>query len=572
MLHAMRLPRPRRILARPLRLPHLVPRRTRPGDPRVFSLDAQRQDVIARVVEMVADACADEELALTLNATAHLEVRRLERQRDEEAAAALDGWRAVMRRIGHAARNEQRELLRQVVTRMTRDVAGSFDPRVYWVAQRLVPRLVAGVMKPRALVADLLGPGRDELRRIVAVRGCVDELHHLARRGTLILVPTHVSNLDSLAIGEALSAEGLPPVVYGAGKNLFSNPIVSFFMHNLGAYRVDRRIEAPLYKDVLKAYSTVMLETGHHSLFFPGGTRSRSGRVERRLKLGLVGTAHQAFARSCMRGRPQRMFVVPVTINYELVLEAETLIEDFLQERGQARYIIDDDEFSRIDRWYAFFSSLGEYEGACVLDFGPPMDPFGNPVDERGDSHAPGGRVLDPTAYVGRAGHPGIDPRRDAGYARALGRRLVDVYRRQTVVMATQLVAHVAFRRLVRHTPGVDPWGRMRRRGEVVMARDELLRDLGETRDRLAALAEAGAVAVGPGLLRAAPAEILERALAAWRYHARTPILDRGRHLVIEDPPLLLYYQNRVVELAERLASDSDRAVARELAGPGGLS
>ena len=53
-------------------------------------------------------------------------------------------------------------------------------------------------------------------------------------------------------------------------------------MHNLGAYRVDRRLKHGLYKDVLKTYSCVLIERGYHSLFFPGGTRSRIGGVERR--------------------------------------------------------------------------------------------------------------------------------------------------------------------------------------------------------------------------------------------------------------------------------------------------
>ena len=96
----------------------------------------------------------------------------------------------------------------------------------------------------------------------------------------------------SIVLGYALMREGLPPVSYGAGKNLFTNPIISFFMHNLGAYRLDRRIKAGLYKDALKSYSTVLLERGYHSLFFPGGTRSRSGMIEQHLKCTRI-TAHQ---------------------------------------------------------------------------------------------------------------------------------------------------------------------------------------------------------------------------------------------------------------------------------------
>ena len=134
------------------------------------------------------------------------------------------------------------------------------------------------------------------------------------------------------AVRAGLERAGLPPATYGAGKNLFTNPLLSFFMHNLGAYRVDRRLKHVLYKDVLKAYSCVLIENGYHSLFFPGGTRSRSGGVERRLKLGLAGTGIEAFARTAAQGRPRKVFFVPSTINYLLTLEAETLIDDFLED------------------------------------------------------------------------------------------------------------------------------------------------------------------------------------------------------------------------------------------------
>ena len=95
--------------------------------------------------------------------------------------------------------------------------------------------------------------------------------------------------MDSLVLGYAIYRLGLPPVIYGAGLNLFSNPLVGFFMHNLGAYTVDRRKRDPLYKRVLKEYATMTLELGYDNLFFPGGTRSRSGAIERYLKLGLAG-------------------------------------------------------------------------------------------------------------------------------------------------------------------------------------------------------------------------------------------------------------------------------------------
>src|SRR5581483_3285175 len=157
---------------------------------------------------------------------------------------------------------------------------------------------------------------------------------------------------------------------------LFTNPVLSFFMHNLGAYRVDRRLRHALYKDVLKAYSCVLIERGYHSLFFPGGTRSRSGGVERKLKLGLAGTAIEAFVRTAQRGRPQKVFFVPATINYLLTLEAETLVEDFLQDEGKHRYIIEDDESTRVGRIAAFAQKLFGLGDSVVIRFGAPLDCF----------------------------------------------------------------------------------------------------------------------------------------------------------------------------------------------------
>src|SRR5690606_11614330 len=175
----------------------------------------------------------------------------------------------------------------------------------------------------------------------------------------------------------------------------------------MGAYRVDRRLRFSLYKDVLKAYSTVLLERGYHSLFFPGGTRSRSNRLEDHLKLGLLGTGLAAYVATLRAGRAdgRRVYVVPATINYRLVLEAETLIADYLAETGKSRYIIEDDEFSQLGRVIEFVRKTLVHEGSVVVRMGEPLDPFGNRVDDDGESLDRQGRRLDPARLlIGRSG------------------------------------------------------------------------------------------------------------------------------------------------------------------------
>ena len=550
-------------------MPSLFPPRVGPDDPRIYSFNSERrriiEDVVARVVEQQGRDPA--RLLYLLNDAANLEVRRLSSQRDAEAEVSLAHWKRLLRRLGKMSDDDRREALRSTVDYMAEDIAGNFDVRVFRATRRLVPGVLTAIMDPSALPGDVVRSGWPSLDGLATVEGPLDHLRALARTGTLVLVPTHSSNLDSIALGYLVDREGLPPVVYGAGKNLFSNPLVSFFMHNLGAYRIDRRVQARLYKDVLKAYSCIMIERGYHSLFFPGGTRSRSGMVESRLKLGLAGTAIEAFARNQVSGVRRPVYIVPATLNYALVLEAETLIDDWLKGAGQARYIIEDDEFSRLDRVVDFARKLTALRSALVVRFGAPMDPFCNPVDEAGRSVAPGGRTIDPASYVRRRGAPVLDAARDAGYTRELGEVLPDRFARDTVVMWTQLVAHILYRRLAVESPGIDLFGRQRRRGEVSMPRAELVAEVGEARDRLAVMEQEGRVRLGP-VLRACDADgVVAQALAAWRgYHTREVASERGADVVIEDPNLLLFYQNRLVGYAEAIARPETVAASREIA------
>ena len=556
---------------RPLRLPRLRTYVPRPDDPKIFWFNSERADVVEEVVRRMMERHESEEsVELALNDVAYHEIRRLEGAKTEGAKHKLEHWRGILRRVGRMSIEGKHETLREIATNMATDVAGNFDPRVYDFSSRFIPGMLTAAMNP-SRIFNLVLKGGGRLDRLVATEGPIDKIRAIAKRGTIVLVPTHSSNLDSIAIAWVLFREGLSPVVYGAGKNLFTNPIISFFMHNLGAYRVDRRIRAKLYKDILKAYSSVVIERGYHSLFFPGGTRSRSGAIESRLKLGLAGTGVEAFARNRARGVDRPVYFVPATINYALVLEAETLIEDYLKEEGRARYIIEDDEFSRIERWVSFFNKFRGLESMCVIRFGEPLDPFGNVVDENGDSLAPDGRKIDAGSYVSRRGTASVDGRRDSAYTRALGKVLADAYQRETVIMPTQLVAHVIFRRLVRATPGMDLFARLRYRGSVAIPTDELETDLGQTRDRLVALEAAGRVHVSNFVRTQPPGKILSAVLATWDgYHAtRTIARIQSGSLIAEDPNLLLFYQNRLRTFAPDIVGDdeADQVAAREIAG-----
>jgi glycerol-3-phosphate O-acyltransferase len=543
----------------------------RRGSP-IFEFNRQRADIVAEVVRRVVRSVRDPQL--TLNEAAFLEVKRQESTGSDDVVP-LGEWRAISRTLGRMAEPEARAKLQELARRYAEDVAGNFDPRVYEFASRAIAPLLGTIMSPTQTLRHL-GASFD-LRALdgrVVVEGPVGAVRALSEKGTLVFVPTHSSNLDSVVFGFALERVGVPPATYGAGKNLFTNPALSFFMRNLGAYRVDRRIKHALYKDVLKAYSCVLLERGFHSLFFPGGTRSRSGAIEQHLKLGLAGTGVEAMARTAERGEPHRVFFVPATINYLLTLEAETLIDDFLQEEGKHRYIIEDDESARPGRIAAFLRKALGLDASCVIRFGHPLDCFGNRVDDDGGSRDLQGHPVDPLSYlIGDSGRLGHDPARDAQYTRELGEAIVEEFRRNTVAMATHLTATCAFSMLrqalgERLGPAADIFAMLRAHDEVVVARADLAARVEALRDRAREAEARGAIVLGAGLARRSGREILADALRAFSGYYTTPVLEpRGEDVVLKGSRLLFYYQNRLSAHGLAAPDDAPRAAPSELTG-----
>jgi glycerol-3-phosphate O-acyltransferase len=506
--------------------------------------------VTTRVVERyqrTAARAADGFLETAINDTLYHERRRLERERGAPAQVELAFYDEVQRRLRGASTETQLALLELMARRFVAEVVGNFDERIYKISTKVVPVglwMLLNAMSPRRLLSRDVQSG---LADHLAIAGETAHVRGLLDKGTLIVVPTHLSNLDSPLIGYMAYLAGLPPLAYGAGLNLFHNPLIGFFMQHLGAYKVDRKKSAALYKEVLKEYATVSLEMGYHNLFFPGGTRSRGGLVEKHLKMGLLGTGVRAFVDNLRAGREKpNLYIVPVTLNYKLVLEAETLIDDHLKETGKSRYIIEDDEFSRPRRVAQFIENLISLDARIAINFSRPLDIFGNFVDEEGRSLDAHGRVVDARRYVLGGDEPVHDDQRDAEYTRELAEAISAAYHRDTVIMSTHLVSACLFRLLERYNPGLDLYRILRTGGAspsfpMIELHDEVERVLGALRrhpggPKLEAVLAAGDVP-----------EIVADALKHFAiYHTRPAAVRRGDRVFHEDRNLLLYYGNRL--------------------------
>ncbi len=532
----------------------------------LLRFSAERAAIVSETVQRAfATAVARSAPEYTLNDACLNEIRRLSESSHVEEIRSLGEWKRLWRSLGTLSRPELLLELRNLIAAYAEDIAGGFSSPVYRLATQVLPPALGLLLSP-ARLSDLglhvVQPSQlaARLYRRMQVAGPLAHLRALAERGTLVCVPTHLSNLDSPLMGYALQVAGLPPSTYGAGKNLFTNPVLGFFMRNLGAYRVDRRIKHDLYKDVLKTYSQIILERGYHSMFFPGGTRSRSGRVEDHLKLGLLGTVLSAtierFARlqGLVPGAPIRpIYIVPVTINMQLVLEAETLIADYLKETGKARFIIEDDESTQVRRMVQFVRSTLTHAGAVVVRFGQPLDVLGNPVDEAGhsQSHSAIAQTLDLARYfLVRQNDGSMAPQgllqRDAEYMQDTGTAIVDSFRRNTVLMSTHLLAFVVFRFVELALPGLDLYRQLRQPLDLQLEIPAVLAEIERLQNRLR---QRGHL-LGPFAAGSAR-DALDTALIAFgSYHGEKAVVRTGENTVAPgDRQLLLYYQNRIASL-----------------------
>jgi glycerol-3-phosphate O-acyltransferase len=514
--------------------------------------DRVQVEVVSRVLDdhvQRARNAPEGYLETLVNDTLFYERQRMEREARAKVKEDWAFYESMRRKMSHASERDLRSLLEKMARRFAAEVVGNFDERVYRFATSAIPTglwALLNALSPQRLFS--LEGIRRGLSNHLQVQGEVDHVRGLLDKGTLVVVPTHSSNLDSIILGYATFLIGVPPLTYGAGLNLFTNPLMSFFMRNLGAYRVDRKKKARLYKEVLKEYATCALEYGYNNLFFPGGTRSRSGAVEQKLKKGLLGTAIKAYVNNLRAGKQTpKLFIVPCTLSYMLVLEAETLIDDYLKEIGKSRYIIEDDEFSRPRQVYNFFTNLISLDARITVTYSAPLDVFGNRVDYDGNSLDARGRPIDTARYVSRDGEPVFDDQRDSQYTRETASEIGRALLKDNVILSTNLVAYSIFNLLKTHNPGLDLYRLLRTGGQLAsLPMQELHQEVenvltalsgGEgTRPRLDPLLQEGDV----------QAIVVEALRAFGTYHSRPAATRRGDRVFHEDRNVLFYYGNRL--------------------------
>jgi glycerol-3-phosphate O-acyltransferase len=501
-------------------------------------------------------------LRVQLQKTLYLEHIRLRTEPWEvDPEDERDFWSGIKKRLlqsdpaqidEDAAAEHHQEILQDIISRYANEIIGDFNPNMFWFARQILRRFFARLFNAHfGGFKGLFNPD-EKLKDKLIVAGPVEKLRSLSTKGTVILVPTHFSNMDSVIIGYGMDFIGMPAFQYGAGLNLFNSKFFSFFMGKLGAYKLDRRKKNPVYLETLKSFSQTNILAGAHTIFFPGGTRSRAGNIEADLKLGLLGTVMAAqrihFEKNPSNLAP-KIFIVPLTISYNFVLEASSLIEEHLKRTGKEQYLVYDKAQPAGKGIAKFFWETFSKSTDVTLSLSEPMDVFGNALDEDGNSLDKFGKPMMIRNYFANKGQLKEDDQREMIYTQMLGEKIVAGFFKNNVVYASHVVTFVAFELLKKKLDYPDIFTLLRTSDEDrEIAWDEFKTSVKRVIDELYVLNNKGALKLSPHMTTKELDEIIDLGINNVNiYHANLPLMrNKEGNITSEDLKVLYYYHNRL--------------------------
>lgn len=439
-------------------------------------------------------------------------------------------------------------LLKQIIHRYALEIVGTFRINTFLFARKFLTWFFNQLLQASFWKIRLTG-GKKRLVQKLIVKGDIDHVRSLAQKGTLIIVPTHFSNLDSILIGYVLDAvTGLPAFSYGAGLNLYNTGYTAYFMNRLGAYRVDRRKKNKIYLETLKSMSSLSIQRGTNSIFFPGGTRSRSGAIENKLKMGLLGTVVEAQRAMIQRNENTKIYIVPLILSYHFVLDGQSLIDQYLKQQGKSRYFKEGKDYSGITGIIRFIWKILSEGNEITLSFGKAMDVIGNPVDLEGNSKDKYGNTINMADYFTSEGKVNTDIQRETEYTGLLAENIIKRFHSDNIVLSSHLLAFAAFEMLCNENPKLDLFGILRLpTDDYIFDYNVLSATVNQLQKTIIKFAEKEKLILSPEITSSIDELITDGIKHLGTFHIKKP-LKRNKlgEVISENLYLLYFYHNRL--------------------------
>ena len=488
-------------------------------------------------------------------------------------------WKKIQKRFVKKALDQEKaqaeiankEILNSIVNSYAEEIVATFKISTFQFARKFLTWFFGRLLNTAASRnMRRIFNRKHQLSERMRISGEIEKVRSLMKKGTVIILPTHHSNLDSVLIGYIMDTfGGLPHFSFAAGLNLYNTGYTAYFINRVGAYRLDRRKKNPIYLETLKAMSNLAIQRGTNCIIFPGGTRSRSGHLEKKLKMGMMGTAVEAQRALAEKGKDDKVFIVPVVVGYHFVLEAPFLIENHLRQTGKDRYISVKDSsysFRKIMKFaWNYFSNGSE----ILLTFGKPLDVLGNFVDQEGASFDQYGNQIDIKDYFKKDGVITRDLQRDRQYTQILADKVVERFFADNVVLSSHAIAYLVFNLLKARNTHLDLYGLLRLPSDdYVFPMETVVAAMEELQRELKVLEAAGKAKLSKEIHWEAAELVKEGLKFLGVFHAQAPLkINKKGEVFSESFKLLYFYHNRLdhYDLHEKVSWSKYKIEEKEL-------
>ncbi|MEO8194980.1 MAG: 1-acyl-sn-glycerol-3-phosphate acyltransferase, partial [Gemmatimonadales bacterium] len=150
----------------------------------------------------------------------------------------------------------------------------------------------------------------------------------LPRDAIVVYLMNHRSNADYVLVGYVLT--GRVAISYAVGEWARAFPL-EYAFKSFGSYFIRRKFREPLYHAVLERYVQLITKNGVTQGIFPEGALTRDGK----LKAGKIGLLDYIIGVARDPEYRDRIYLVPVGINYDRVLEDRSLLRELAVIEGR---------------------------------------------------------------------------------------------------------------------------------------------------------------------------------------------------------------------------------------------
>jgi glycerol-3-phosphate O-acyltransferase len=465
-------------------------------------------------------------------------------------------WRDLTRELENAMKRSDKQeevdkILMRLINRFNEEIVGDFNPSTFKFARNFLTKFFKLFFNRfnEGKAGGYFWGNADTLHNRLVVTGEIEKTRNLFNKGTVVLVPTHFSNLDSIMIGYVIDlVGGLPAFAYGAGLNLLDVEIVAHYISKLGAYKVDRRKKNPIYLECLTSMASYSLYKGLNNIFFPGGTRSRSGAIEDKLKLGLLGSAIEGQRLLIEANKSEKVIIVPVVVGYNFVLEAKSLVDQYLRSIAPERYVKSKDTLITFGDRINFIKKLFQRKSSMYLSFGEPMDVMGNYLDENCVSRDKLGNEINLKDYFKLGDDLSENSQRESVYTKLLSQKVLESYMRNNIVTTSHFVTFLAFKIMTKFRKDLDLIGILKLHPSEMKIPLDVFEEVAESaRSLLLKKAKLKQIKVEE-VFNNNISEIIDEGLRTGGiYHGRDVIYKSDMYLKTTSLKLLYFYHNRLI-------------------------